>query len=319
MAPEVAERVLAKVGKREITLGDYVMALERLDPLERLRYQTPERRKLLLDEMINVELLAREAERLGLHQEPRTRAAVDQLLRQEMLRRLRAELPAASDIPRSEVQEYYAANRAAFRTPRRRRVAVIATREFSRAKLALAEAVRADPPTWGELVERHSDLEVHKQISSKESTQNAASKPSKKTAIAATTLAGDLGMVAEPSAPRENARVPGPVRAAAFEIPEAGGVFSKVITSGRLHFVVRALAEVPSRQRSLEEAETQVRTRLVQQSLQRAERRLDAQLAKRIEVTVDETKLVDLQLPQELVDLLKERANQAPTPDKSRE
>src|SRR5580765_1821632 len=65
LTPEQAAKVLAKVGDSTITLGDYVAALEHMDQFDRLRYQSPERRKELLDEMIEVELLAREAENKG--------------------------------------------------------------------------------------------------------------------------------------------------------------------------------------------------------------------------------------------------------------
>jgi peptidyl-prolyl cis-trans isomerase C len=63
---ELARQVLVKVGEREITLGDYAETLERMDPFERLRYQSPDRRKQLLNEIIQVELLAEEAKRRGL-------------------------------------------------------------------------------------------------------------------------------------------------------------------------------------------------------------------------------------------------------------
>jgi hypothetical protein len=76
--PEQAKRVLAQVGERVITLGDFAQALERMDRFERLRYQTADRRKLLLDEMINTELLAREAERRGIDRLPSTQAALNQ-------------------------------------------------------------------------------------------------------------------------------------------------------------------------------------------------------------------------------------------------
>ena len=56
LTPEQAGQVLARVGDRVITLGDYAAALERMDPFERMRYQTEDRRQALLDEMINVEL-----------------------------------------------------------------------------------------------------------------------------------------------------------------------------------------------------------------------------------------------------------------------
>src|SRR5438128_6367199 len=56
LTPEQAAKVLAKVGDKTITLGDYVAALEHMDQFDRMRYQSPERRKELLGEMINVEL-----------------------------------------------------------------------------------------------------------------------------------------------------------------------------------------------------------------------------------------------------------------------
>src|SRR6187200_3423370 len=66
LTPELARQVLAKVGEREITLGEYAETLERMDPFERLRFQSPDRRKQLLNEIVQVELLAEEAKRRGL-------------------------------------------------------------------------------------------------------------------------------------------------------------------------------------------------------------------------------------------------------------
>ena len=66
--------MLARVGDRTITLGDYVAALEHMDQFDRLRYQSPERRKELLGEMINVVLLARRGAREGVRQGPRQRS-----------------------------------------------------------------------------------------------------------------------------------------------------------------------------------------------------------------------------------------------------
>src|SRR5688572_19038866 len=107
LSPERAAQVLARVGTRTITLGDYAAALERMDPFERMRYQTDDRRQALLDEMINVELLAREAERRGLDQLPATQERVRQFQRDELLRRLRASLPAPSQ---EAMRDYYGAH-----------------------------------------------------------------------------------------------------------------------------------------------------------------------------------------------------------------
>src|SRR5262245_26327245 len=80
LAPDLAGRTLAKVGDRSITLGEYATVLARMDRFERLRYQTADRRKQLLDEMINVELLAAEAERRGLADKPETKELERQIL-----------------------------------------------------------------------------------------------------------------------------------------------------------------------------------------------------------------------------------------------
>src|SRR5438477_8652417 len=84
LTPELAARVLAKVGDHEITLGEYAATLDRMDPFERLRYQSADRRKLLLDELVDLELLAEEARRRGLDKQPETQERVRQMLRDEL-------------------------------------------------------------------------------------------------------------------------------------------------------------------------------------------------------------------------------------------
>ena len=56
LTPEQAAQVLARVGDRVITLGDFEAALEHMDQFDRMRYQAPDRRKELLQEMIDVML-----------------------------------------------------------------------------------------------------------------------------------------------------------------------------------------------------------------------------------------------------------------------
>src|SRR6478672_11880448 len=82
LTPEQSAKVLAKVGDHIITLGDYAAALEHMDQFDRLRYQSPERRKELLAEMINVELLAREATAKGYDKDPAAQQETRALLRE---------------------------------------------------------------------------------------------------------------------------------------------------------------------------------------------------------------------------------------------
>src|SRR5512140_3180105 len=81
LTAEQAARTVAKVGDRTITLGDFARTLERMDQFDRLRYQSKDRRRELLEEMIDVELLAAEARRLGIDKEPDAQDAIRQILR----------------------------------------------------------------------------------------------------------------------------------------------------------------------------------------------------------------------------------------------
>ena len=153
LSPELAGKVLAHVGDTAITLGDYAAVLDRMDWLERLRYQTADRRKQLLDELINVELLAREAERRGLQNRPETKELIRQILRSEVVAELRDKLPSVESIPASEVRAYYDARRADFNEPQRRRVSQVVVADAATAKRVLDEAANATPKQWGELVQ----------------------------------------------------------------------------------------------------------------------------------------------------------------------
>src|SRR6478735_2284124 len=191
LTPELAARVLAKVGDHEITLGEYAATLERMDPFERLRYQSADRRKVLLDELIDLELLADEARRRGLDQQPETQERVRQLLRDELLAKTRQSLPAADEISEADARRYYDEHRDDFREPERRRVAHIALASEAEAKAVLEKALGASPADWGKLVADKS--------------RDTRNKPS---ATLPPELAGDLGIVGPPGHPRgENPNV----------------------------------------------------------------------------------------------------------------
>src|SRR5947207_14085203 len=58
LTAEHAALVVAKVGERVITLGDYAATLERMDQFDRLRYQSPGLRREQLGAILDVELSA---------------------------------------------------------------------------------------------------------------------------------------------------------------------------------------------------------------------------------------------------------------------
>lgn len=280
LTTEQAQLVLARIGDRTITLGDYAAALERMDPLERIRYQTADRRQALLDEMINVELLAREAERRGLDQRPETIALVRELQRDELLRRLRSQLPSAADLSTAEVSEYYRAHHDEFSEPERRRAAHIALGDEAQARRVLAEARGATPERWRELVQRHDPSAMW-------------SGGDKTTARPPLEVPGDLGMLEA----KGSEAVPAPLVHAAFQISEVGQVFPEPVAHGGKFHVVRLVSKVDARQRSLVEVDDAIRARIIVERQAEARAALLARLRETTTVRVDDAALGQIPPP----------------------
>ncbi len=275
LTPEQAKQVLARVGDRTITLGDFASALEHMDQFDRMRYQAPERRKELLDEMIDVMLLADEARAHGYDKDPATEQELREILRDAYLKKVRQGVPQPKDIPDAEVKAYFDAHKANFHDPERRRLSVLVLPSRAAAEAALASARGTTPSQWGELV-RGKSID-----------------PSGKANVPVD-LAGDLGFVSPPGDPRgANARVPDEVRAAAFESPaaSAGDVVPHVVAVGPRFYVVRITSKTDPHDRTLADVENTIRVKLAQQKAhEKEEASIDA-LRQQFPVKIDETAL----------------------------
>jgi hypothetical protein len=281
LSPEMAAKTLAKVGDRTITLGEYAATLERMDSFERMRYQSPDRRKRLLDEMIEVELLAQEARKRGLDKSEDTQERVRQILRDQLLEDLRKSAPAANDIPDADLHAYYDAHKDDFAEPERRRVSAIVVDTQAQAKTVLAKALKANPTDWGALVDQFS------------TQRGARSLPN-----APAELAGDLGIVGPPNNPRgANPRVPDAVREAAFKVEKVGETYPSVVEADKKFYVLRVTSKTDSRARTFEEAQRAIRTAVVQSKVDEKQKALEADLRQRFPVKVDEAALDKMPMP----------------------
>jgi hypothetical protein len=257
-----------------------------MDQFDRLRYRAPERRRELLDEMIDVALLADEAQEHGYDRDPATQEALRQILRDAVLQQVREGSPKPAEIPDTEVRAYYEAHSSDFRDPERRRVAAIVTATEHAAASALAAAQSApDPAAWGELVRARS------------TDANAK-------ADVPLDLAGDFGFV---NAPGEgegdrgaNPRVPDEVRSAVFEIGHVGEVLGRVVKAapvvaggagGARYFVVKLAAKSDAHVRTLQDAERSIRVKLAQDKLHAREAALVDDLRNQYPVSIDEAAL----------------------------
>jgi hypothetical protein len=273
------------VGDKVITLGDYAATLDRMDEFERIRYQSAERRKMLLDQMIEVELLAQEARRRGLDKRADTQERMRQILRDALLEKARENLPPPAEIPDVEVRAYYEAHKAEFDDPERRRIAHIVVGSRALAETVLAKAMVAKPAEWGKLVAQYS---LDKPAASGEAP---AALPGE--------LAGDLGIVTLTDNPSETTRIPQALRVSVFEIGALGGVHPKVVEADGKFHIVRLAGKTDARRRTYQEAEHAIRVALVQEKIRQREQQLQEDLKKRIPVKINPAALAKVSLPTE--------------------
>lgn len=109
------DRVLARIGSRTITVGEYMDALAAEAPLVRMRFDSAERKKAFLDSLVRVELLAQEAERRGLDRDPEVLHRVKRALADKLLEQLRRDLVKPGAISDANALAYYGAHRDDYR------------------------------------------------------------------------------------------------------------------------------------------------------------------------------------------------------------
>lgn len=282
LTPEQASRVVAKIGDKTITLGDFAQTLERMDQFDRLRYQSKERRRELLNDIVDVELLAMEAKRRGLDKQPDAEDAIRQILRDALLAEARLALPSPAEIPATEVRAYYEANLPRFSEPERRRVAAIVMDSKNDAEKVLKAAVKVkNAGEWGDLFFKHS-----------------MTAPKTRGPNSPVDLAGDLGIVGPMDDPKgANPKVPDAVRAAVFKIASVGSVGDELVTDGGKLYIIRMNGITAAHHRTLAEADRAIRVALLQEKMQKLERDLEEELRKKFPVQIDEAALAGVKMP----------------------
>jgi hypothetical protein len=259
-----------------------------MDRFERLRYQSEAGQKKLLDELIEVELLAQEAERRGLDKDPKVVLRLQQAMRDELLRTVEAELPSAEQMSEREVREYYDAHRDEFKEPERRRVLLIKVGSETLGTEVLEKArgegsAGASGKVWAELAQKYS----------LENSKAREGDPQE--------FAGDVGFVSAPKEERgQNDAVPDDARAGIFEIEKIGGVLPRLVSEGKFFYIVRLGGISPARDRTILEADRAIRIELRRQKFLEAEKKLEADLRKKYPVKIDETAIEKLTAPSQV-------------------
>lgn len=272
-----AERreVLAKVGPREITLGEFADRLAEQSPYLRARYNSPERRRELLDNMIRFELLAQEAERRGYGREPEVARAESQALVQELLAREIDARISPEDITAEQIRAYYEAHPEEFDQPEQIRASHIRVADRATAERLLAQlkAAPTDDMLFTRLV--------------REASNDTATKES----------GGDLRFFSRPvNGQRTEGGPPVPVAEAAFGLTNVGDLAQRVVESPEGFHIVKLIARRQAMHRTLEEVQRPIQNRLYRERREEMQRALVERLRREANVQEDESALTAVRI-----------------------
>jgi peptidyl-prolyl cis-trans isomerase C len=254
LTPEQAAQVLVEVGETKITLGEFAERLGSQSPYLRARYNSPERRREFLENMVRFELLAAEADRRGFTKSD----DVERVRRQVMVQQMMADLfdkggLKLTDITEDEIKRYYDEHLSEFDKPAQVRASHILFKDKAGAEQTLKE-LKAKP----------QDNDLFRKLAEQRSL-DAATKAS----------GGDLRFFSETADPQPKASGtggetdepdrPAAVRKAAFSLATIGDLYPEVVQSDKGFHVLKLTGRREALKRTLEDSRRMIQNKLWRQ------------------------------------------------------
>ena len=254
-----ANEVLATVGDRTITVGELADRLASQSPYLRARFESPERRKEFLDNLIRYELLIYEAKRRGYADKPEITRAQRNAMIQQLVKKEVDEPLEAAEISDEEVKVIYDADPLEFNRPANLRASDILIKDRAGARALLAEA-------------KASDLNGFRKMARKRSEDEKTGGDG-----------GDLGFFEStgegPPSPE--------IRKAVFSLSKVGDVYPDLIKEGDGYHILMLTGKRAAVTRTYEQAKRAIRHKLVRERKDAAMEALTERLRKEIDVEVD--------------------------------
>jgi len=241
LTEEERAAVLAKIGDREITVGEFGEIVASKGPFLSVRYNSPERRRELLDQLVRFELLAHEADERGYDELPEVRRARKQIIIRRFLKREYEDAFSPDDISDEDVRTYYEAHQDEFNKPAQVRVSHILFTNEATARRVLRQLLGS--PT---------DMRLFRALAEQHNTDPATRD-----------RFGDVGFVSAPEERQDGEpEIPPEVATAAFGIPTIGGLAPELVHSSAGWHIVKLTGRRAPLSRTLEEAMRPIRHRL---------------------------------------------------------
>lgn len=248
LTSEQASQVLVKIGDETITVGEFADRLADQSPYLRARYNSPERRREYLDNMVRFELMALEAERRGLHELPEVARTRKQVMIQQMMKDQFEDRIQLSDITDDEIRAYYEENAEEFNKPEQVRASHIVFAKRAKAQQILRQILRNE-----------DDVSFFRQMAEEHNTDEATKD-----------RFGDLRFFSRPGEGEENENVPDAVAEAAFSIEQIGKVHPELVETDQGFHIVKLTGRRAALHRSLEEARRPIQNRLWREKREKA-------------------------------------------------
>lgn len=267
-----AQEVLATIGDKAITVGEFADRLGSLSPYIRARFESPERRREFLDNFIRFELLVHEAKKKGYGDQPeivrtRRQAMVKELIAKEVDEKL-----SLSDVSQAEMKAYYDAHKDEFDRP---------------AQMRASHILLTDKKAADQMLKRARDKKDIK------SFRAMAKQHSKDEATAAS--GGDLQFFAKDGGEGP----PAAIRKAAFSLKKTGDVYDKLVKTDSGYHLVMLTGKRPALTRTLEQAKRSIRHKLLREKKDAAMASLLDRLRAEIKVEIDEEALKQVRVDTE--------------------
>ncbi len=275
LSQEDAAKVLAKVDGTTITLGEFVRRINEQSPFLRARYNSPERRREFLDNLIRFELLAREAERRGYGDDTEVQRTLKQAMIQRLMKQEFEARVKISDIPEDAIRKYYEEHSKEYNKPAQVRASHILLKDRATADRILRDvlAKAGDARAFRELARQHSDDESSK------------------------SRGGDLRYFSLPEDRLENEPdVPEEMARAAFTIQNVGEVHRELVKTSQGFHILKLTGKHKALKRDLEEVRRTIQNRLWREKRQSTLDQFVEDLRREVGVTIDDAALGDVRV-----------------------
>ena len=298
LSPQDIERrrgVLAKVGEVDITVGEFEDRLNKQGPFRRVQYSAPEKRREFLDQMIDWELQAQEADRRGLGNDPAVEEQMKRVMSSLLLRREVDDRVRPTDVTEEEMRAYYNEHITTFKRPERVRAYQIVLSDQTKAQQMLTKLLDEDVDTreFRRLAREMSEDPVTKRrggdlryFTRPEDRQEGD--PEVPEAVVKATF----DLLAKRRSAQKQKTPPVPGKAPHEQSLEGfTPIYPKLVKTAQGYHIVRFMGHREAVNREFDEVERQIQNRIWREKLQKAREDFIEGLREKHRVTINEGNL----------------------------